>query len=429
MQLGAQRHTVLWLEVGAAFAVALTSAFAIADPRAAVGHGQGLVDIPIRLLVDFVEVSPVAAPLAAITAVAVCAGLRTSRWGWAVAAAAAVVQAVLRVPVTADLETELSLISGITAGVALGAVAATAWRHSTARVAVAVVAGFLGALTLKHLWLQDFTYRAVADDALRVAPMVPDPAVWPFAIAAVAAVATALIARPQATPGSPRQPHIALLGVTLTVVLVATEYGTAQWLIERRIDGMVAMMLLFAVTLVAALVLGRTDGPWSGTILLTTTAVVAASHLAGGTDISLLPGADRWWLLLVGVALVTGLALGVRLQHRAIRIVIALLVIAAVLEPGKFHSLTAIMFLGGFAIGVSLPGAGPVATTIALTVPATGVAFAATTDTVAYPNSSTRLALTVMVVACALGTVAVGWISQARQNSREIPSGRDAEPS
>ncbi|MBJ8348601.1 hypothetical protein [Antrihabitans sp. YC2-6] len=427
--MGAQRHAARWLEAVAAFAIALTSALAIADPRAAIGHVPGAVDLPIELVVDLVSVSPIAAPLAAVVAVCVCAALRNSRWAWPTAATATTLQAVLRIPVSDELETQVSIAAAVFAGIALGAVAATAWRRSAASAAVAVVAGFFGAMLLKHLSLQDFTYRPISRSALAVEPMMPSPPVWPFAIAAVAAVASALVARPPASGDSPRQPRLALAAVALTIAMIATEYLAAQWLVERRIDVLVAMTMLFATTLVAAIVLARMDGPWSGAFLLTTTAVVAASHLAGGSDVSLLPRDSRWWLLLVAAALLAGLALGVRLHHRPLRIVFALLAVAAVLEPASFMSLLAIAALGGFAMGVSLPGAGPLAVSIALSVPTTGIAFAATTDTVTYPNSSTRLAATAVVIACALGTVAVGWFSQATLRRAEVPSPGDAKPS
>ncbi|MFH5210596.1 hypothetical protein ACHIPZ_20665 [Antrihabitans sp. NCIMB 15449] len=392
------------IETAASFAVAITAASMLVAPRALLDHEDRVVQVlTSELITDNPHVNSAGIALGAIAAVVAGAALRGSRAAWWVAAGALLVSGLAAGTTT----TVITIVGAVAAGIALGAAAAAAWRRASGMPAIALVTGFAGSALLKDCYLQDDSRPWASYTPSATSPTDPSAPVWLFVVAVALAAITALMATSAAVTETRAPLRLSFVSVTATVTLLAAQVFVGDQILKGTIGSYAALAVLFVVVLGCAVLVGRIDGPWSGTFLIVMAAVTAAGYATAGEKYT----SSATLLLVPLLCLGAGIAVGVIFRHRPLRVIIALALIPIALALPQLFALTGVAVLGGFALGVCLPGAGPLAAVVALTIPATAAAFASIAD--AEAQGSPRIALAGVVVACAVGTVAVGWFSRA----------------
>ncbi|AEF39017.1 hypothetical protein [Hoyosella subflava] len=281
----------------------------------------------------------------------------------------------------------------IGAGVALGAAFSRAWTHASAIPAVAAVSGLGVSMLLVEVIARPGS-GIIPGAYLLGSTGGATFFTWVILTGAIAVATVAMIvdAPPPASLSRARMPRsvpglvfIAAALTSLQVLGVDVLARTALfWPPLGRFTAAAAVIgLLFVATWIAAMWLGLQDSPWSGALILVTSAFAAAALPV----VSEAPRIGAQWMLLIPAALFTAaVAAGVTQRHRGYHAVNGLLFLAAVPVIGLIAGGTAFAVLlqlallavgGGFAIGVCLPGAGPAATVLTLGVPLTAQTYGA----------------------------------------------------
>ncbi|MBN4927784.1 hypothetical protein IEU95_13145 [Hoyosella rhizosphaerae] len=337
---------------------------------------------------------PIALVFAMFAAVWSAATLGRSTQTWSIAAGCLLLGSFLLAffgssgfygPMDAGPYLALRAFTAVLSGVVVGAVLSRAWFRPSAGPAVAAAGGVLTGLLLSGTVSGAASGIYISGQLLAAAP-VGTVLMWFVMSCGLISLTMSMILDsplPRESSHSPNKRTLARITVgagvlaayQIVAIAVAAQVSQDWGELARFITAAFVVGILAFVLWMVALGMSRWDGPWAAGALL----VMVAFTAAAAPVISQVPRIGNTAMLLpVVAALCGGLAVGVRLKHSGYHVLNGLLLLAVVPVIGLIGGGSALvifiqlMFLAtgiGLALGSALPGAGPTATALALTVP------------------------------------------------------------